>query len=144
MTVISNVDPDVDGGHLVGWRDVQLQGASGDRPAMRIYYPATAARPNAPVDAARGPYPVLAYGHGFRPPLLQRDIQFHGLPQFLKIRAIHCQRQGFTEKRIFDVVRNRLQGYQAHLAGFGGVPDDVVQNRVPGAVHRVEHPGQAF
>lgn len=76
LTVVSNIDPDVDGGHLVGWRDVQLQGASGDRPAMRIYYPAAAARPNAPADPSRGPYPVLAYGHGFRPPLLTFGIDY--------------------------------------------------------------------
>lgn len=76
VTVVGNIDPDVAGGHLVGWRDVQLQGASGDRPAMRIYYPATAAAPNAPVDATRAPYPVVAFGHGFRPPLVTFGIDY--------------------------------------------------------------------
>jgi hypothetical protein len=55
VTLVNNVDPDAAGGHLVGWRDVQLQGASGDRPSMRVYYPATAAAAGAPVDLARGP-----------------------------------------------------------------------------------------
>lgn len=76
VTVVGNVDPDVAGGHLVGWRDVQLQGASGDRPEMRIYYPATAAALGAPVDMSRAPYPIVAYGHGFRPPLIHFGIGF--------------------------------------------------------------------
>jgi dienelactone hydrolase len=76
LRVVGNVDPDVDGGHLVGWRDVQLQGASGDRPAMRIYYPAMAAASGAPIDASRAPYPMVAYGHGFRPPLLTFGIDY--------------------------------------------------------------------
>jgi dienelactone hydrolase len=74
IAVVGNVDPDARGAQQVGWIDVQLQGASGDRPAMRVYYPALASGAGRPVDRARAPYPVVAYGHGFKPPLLSFGI----------------------------------------------------------------------
>lgn len=74
LTVVGNIDPDTRGAQQVGWIDVQLQGASGDRPAMRVYYPAIGSGAGRPVDPARAPYPIVAYGHGFKPPILSFGI----------------------------------------------------------------------
>lgn len=76
VSVVGNVDPDARGGHLVGWQDLPFQGASGDRPSMRVYYPALSAGLAAPIDLSRAPYPMVAYGHGFKPPLFGFGIEF--------------------------------------------------------------------
>ena len=50
-------------------RDVTVVRANGSTFTATVHYPATAAQSGAPVDAANGPYPIVAFGHGFVTPV---------------------------------------------------------------------------
>lgn len=52
-------------------RDVTVVRANGSSFTATVHYPATAAQAGAPVDAANGPYPIIAFGHGFVTPVTQ-------------------------------------------------------------------------
>ena len=52
-------------------REVSVVRANGSTFAATVHYPATAAQAGAPVDAANGPYPIIAFGHGFLTPVSQ-------------------------------------------------------------------------
>lgn len=70
------IDPDQAGAYAVGRLDERIQGASGDRPDVRIYYPAQQAGANATPEASGGPYPVVVYNHGFKPPIISFGINY--------------------------------------------------------------------
>ena len=46
-------------------RDVTVVRASGSTFTATVHYPGTSTAVGAPVDAAAGPYPIVAFGHGF-------------------------------------------------------------------------------
>lgn len=48
-----------------GWRSVTVTRANSTTFTARLFYPATAAGQNAPIDASGGPYPAVTFGHGF-------------------------------------------------------------------------------
>lgn len=50
-------------------RDVTVVRANGSTFTATVHYPATAAQAGSPVDAANGPYPIIAFGHGFVTPI---------------------------------------------------------------------------
>ncbi|MEZ6188680.1 MAG: hypothetical protein R3F62_27220 [Planctomycetota bacterium] len=75
-TALNLSDPDQPGAYAVGRLDETLQGASGDRPDVRIYYPATQAGSGATPDPSGGPYPVVVYNHGFKPPIISFGIGY--------------------------------------------------------------------
>jgi len=52
-------------------RDVTVVRANGSSFTATVHYPAIAAQAGAPVDAANGPYPIIAFGHGFVTPVTQ-------------------------------------------------------------------------
>jgi predicted dienelactone hydrolase len=58
------VQPDQPGSHLVGWSTASLQ-RSGRTLNCRLYYPAVTPGQNSAVAVASGPYPMIAFGHGF-------------------------------------------------------------------------------
>jgi len=60
-------EPDQPGPHLAGWRDIQFVDAHYGRGTIqaRVHYPATSAGQGAPADPASGPYPLVAFMHGF-------------------------------------------------------------------------------
>jgi predicted dienelactone hydrolase len=72
--IVNLPDPDSPGPYAVGQRDETIAGASGDAPAVRIYYPATQAGAGATPDPSGGPYPAVIYNHGFKPPFLSFGI----------------------------------------------------------------------
>ncbi|MCA8923791.1 MAG: IPT/TIG domain-containing protein [Planctomycetes bacterium] len=75
-TALNFSDPDVVGGYTVGYLDERIQGASGDRPDVRIYFPAQQAGSGATPDPSGGPYPVVVYNHGFKPPFISFGINY--------------------------------------------------------------------
>ncbi|MCZ7557573.1 MAG: dienelactone hydrolase family protein [Bacteroidia bacterium] len=56
--------PDQTGSSIVGWNSVTLQ-RSGRTLNCRLYYPAVTAGQNSAVAVSSGPYPMIAFGHGF-------------------------------------------------------------------------------
>ena len=46
-------------------RDVTVVRANGSTFAATVHYPATSTSVGAPVDSSSGPYPIVAFGHGF-------------------------------------------------------------------------------
>lgn len=50
---------------LAARRDVTVVRSNGTGFAATVHYPATGTAIGAPVDAGHGPYPILAFGHGF-------------------------------------------------------------------------------
>ncbi|MBV6516636.1 MAG: hypothetical protein HPKKFMNG_02323 [Planctomycetes bacterium] len=69
-------DPEAPWAFAVGYMDATMPGASGDTPAVRIYYPATTAGQNATPSALGAPYPCVVYNHGFKPPVLAGGIDY--------------------------------------------------------------------
>jgi predicted dienelactone hydrolase len=60
----SCIPPDQAGAHAVGWTTTVLQ-RSGRTLNCRLYYPAVTSGQNSAVAVAAGPYPMIAFGHGF-------------------------------------------------------------------------------
>ena len=52
-------------------RDVTVVRAGGSTFAATVHYPALGTASGSPVDAANGPYPIIAFGHGFVTPVTQ-------------------------------------------------------------------------
>jgi predicted dienelactone hydrolase len=50
-------------------RDVTVVRANGSTFAATVHYPGTSTAVGAPVDASAGPYPIIAFGHGFLSPV---------------------------------------------------------------------------
>lgn len=76
LAVQNMSDADLPGAFAVGTRDLRIAGASGDSPDARIYYPAQSAGQNASPDRRRGPYPLVVYNHGFKPPFFAAGIDY--------------------------------------------------------------------
>lgn len=57
------------GPRIPAQRDVTVVRANGSTFAATVHYPALSAQAGAQVDAANGPYPVVAFGHGFVTPV---------------------------------------------------------------------------
>lgn len=75
-TVRNMLDPNQPGAFEVGFLDTSIPGASGDNPRARLHYPATSAGQNASPDSQNGPYPVIVYNHGFKPPIFAAGIDY--------------------------------------------------------------------
>lgn len=56
--------PENPGPRQAGWTNVNIQ-RSGRTLNCRVYYPATVEGAEAQIDTAHGPYPIVAFGHGF-------------------------------------------------------------------------------
>jgi pimeloyl-ACP methyl ester carboxylesterase len=69
-------DPTQVGAFAVGYRDQTFAGASGDTPALRLYYPALSAGANVALDPTAGPCPTVIYSHGYQPPLITFGIGY--------------------------------------------------------------------
>ena len=50
-------------------RDVTVVRSNGTTFTATVHYPAVAVQAGSPVDAANGPYPIIAFGHGFVSPV---------------------------------------------------------------------------
>jgi len=70
------LDVDLPGAFASGYRDARMPGASGDTVDVRIYYPAVQAGQGAAPAPGAGPYPLVVYGHGFKPPLFAAGIDY--------------------------------------------------------------------
>ncbi len=57
-------DPGINGSFPQGWYSETIS-RDGRNMSCRIYYPAFSDGENAPADTVSGPYPVVAFGHGF-------------------------------------------------------------------------------
>lgn len=66
QTTHSLADP---GPFVAGWLEVTVPRSSGGSFAATVVYPATANGLGTPVDAAAGPHPAIAFGHGFQQPV---------------------------------------------------------------------------
>jgi predicted dienelactone hydrolase len=75
-TVRNMLDPEQAGAFQVGFLDTIIPGASGDSPSARIHYPALSSGLSASPDPLAGPYPVVVYNHGFKPPILNAGIDY--------------------------------------------------------------------
>ncbi|MBX3460808.1 MAG: hypothetical protein KF696_12745 [Planctomycetes bacterium] len=75
-TARNMTDPDAAGAFAVGYLDANMPGASGDTPAVRIYYPADSAGLNTPPSTLGAPYPCVVYNHGFKPPVFAGGIDY--------------------------------------------------------------------
>ncbi|MGE0711055.1 MAG: IPT/TIG domain-containing protein [Planctomycetota bacterium] len=75
-SALNLIDPDQPGAYAASYREARIAGASGDTPWARYYYPATQAGPAAPPAAGAGPFPVVIYDHGFRPPIVSFGVGF--------------------------------------------------------------------
>lgn len=69
-------DPEMPWAFAVGYLDSTMPGASGDNPAVRIYYPAATAGLNATPSHLGAPYPCVVFNHGFKPPVLAGGIDY--------------------------------------------------------------------
>ncbi|MBM4099887.1 MAG: alpha/beta hydrolase [Planctomycetes bacterium] len=61
--------PSEPGPRVPAQRDVTVVRANGTTFIATVHYPATAAQAGSPVDAGNGPYPIVAFGHGFVTPV---------------------------------------------------------------------------
>ena len=59
------------GPRIAAQRDVTVVRGNGSTFTATVHYPATAAQAGSPIDAANGPYPIIAFGHGFVTPVTQ-------------------------------------------------------------------------
>lgn len=50
-------------------RDVTVVRSNGTSFTATVHYPAVAAQSGSPIDSANGPYPIIAFGHGFVSPV---------------------------------------------------------------------------
>lgn len=59
--------PEDPGPHAVGWRDLLLQDQRFGQGLVdvRVYYPASSSGPNAAADPSGGPFPLVAFQHGW-------------------------------------------------------------------------------
>jgi predicted dienelactone hydrolase len=74
ITVRNLIDPDQAGAFAVGTLDTTIAGATGDRPAARIYYPALSPGTGALPAADLAPYPAVVFNHAFKPPIVSTGI----------------------------------------------------------------------
>lgn len=74
LTVRNLALVDQPGAYAVGVSEEWFTGADGDAIEVRLHYPATQAGLRTPADPSGGPYPVVVFGHGFRPPVLAAGI----------------------------------------------------------------------
>ena len=90
--------PEDDGPHAVGWRDLNFNDShyGRGRVSLRLYYPATSAGQNKPLDASTLPLPLVAFQHGYL-----------GKPEDYDILSEHLASWGFlvvataTESGVF-------------------------------------------
>lgn len=74
LVVLNRALPEVAGDHPVGFVDDRMRGASGDRVAVRIYYPAASAGQVAPVDPRGGRFAAVVWCHAFKPFLFAAGV----------------------------------------------------------------------
>ncbi|MCB0217714.1 MAG: dienelactone hydrolase family protein [Caldilineae bacterium] len=78
-----HADTAAPGATAAGWRHVDVQRPSGDTFGALLFYPALEAGPDAAFDASGGPYPGIAFGHGFA----QTPDRYDGTLAFLAARG---------------------------------------------------------
>jgi dienelactone hydrolase len=61
------------GPYAAGWRSVTVTRPNNSTFTARLYYPATTAGQNTPIDPTGGPYPGITFGHGFLQAVTQYD-----------------------------------------------------------------------
>lgn len=132
-------DPGINGAFPQGWYSETIS-RDGRNMNCRIYYPAFSDGENAPADTISGPYPVVAFGHGFFMQTsyyisLYRRLASHGFiviaPQFSDTRhgelgrdLIYCL--GFIQtssatpgNRLYGIADPSKKGVSGHSMGGG-------------------------
>ena len=68
----------VAGGHQVGWRKLEVIRPDATAFEALVFYPATSASVDAPLDPSNSPYPAVSFGHGLMAlPILYSDTMRH-------------------------------------------------------------------
>ncbi|MBK7866432.1 MAG: hypothetical protein IPJ75_05280 [Ignavibacteriales bacterium] len=135
----AQVDPGSRGSFPQGWYSETIN-REGRSMNCRIYYPSLTDGENAPLDTTGGPYPVVAFGHGFFMQTgyylsLYRQLASHGFiviaPQFSDTQhgelgrdLIFCLNHitamsATSGNRFYDLVDTTKKGVSGHSMGGG-------------------------
>lgn len=139
LAPLTAAQPENPGPHQAGWTSVTLD-REGRTLNSRVYYPATEEGSEAPVDADGGPYPIVAFGHGFFMQTanyvsLFAHLATHGFiviaPQFPDVQhgqladdLLFClehirEQNAVPESRFFGLVNTERAGLSGHSMGGG-------------------------